>query len=111
MASVACAGGSPYPHSWIACTAIGRRGEELQNQCISGGREERKETDAMIADSVRESLSGEEWAEVMCLRITSRPSMEPGVGLIRKRSRHERPLEREVDGLDRGKMEESSRIQ
>ena len=28
----------------------------------------------MMADSVRESLSGEEWAEEMCWRMASSPS-------------------------------------
>jgi len=36
----------------------------------------------MMADSVRESLSGEEWAEAMCWRIASRPSGEPEAEVI-----------------------------
>ena len=51
----------------------------MQSQWISGGRDERYETDAMMADSVSESLSGEEWAEAMCWRMVSKPS---GVDVI-----------------------------
>jgi len=46
----------------------------VQSQWISGGRDDRYETDAMMADSVSESLSGEEWAEAISWRMVSRPS-------------------------------------
>jgi len=42
---------------------MGRSGDELQSQWISGGRVERKAIEERMVSAVRESSSGAAWAE------------------------------------------------